>query len=45
MFRLGRLEEALDVAREGGRSMAGDTRRTNALRHLEAQVNPREQEL
>ncbi|CAM9329917.1 unnamed protein product [Ascophyllum nodosum] len=38
MFRLGRLEEALDVAREGGRSMAGDTRRTNALRHLEAQA-------
>ncbi|CAM9427818.1 unnamed protein product [Laminaria digitata] len=37
LFRLGRLEEALEVAR-GGRSSVDGGKRASALRHLEAQA-------
>eukprot|EP00752_Nemacystus_decipiens_P006033 g5448.t1 len=37
LFRLGRLEEALEVARGGAGSVA-ESKRVRALRHLEAQV-------
>ncbi|CAN0498798.1 unnamed protein product, partial [Ectocarpus sp. 8 AP-2014] len=40
LFRLGRLEEALEVSRAGGSGVSGggDSKRSRALRHLEAQV-------
>ncbi|CAN0007398.1 unnamed protein product, partial [Ectocarpus fasciculatus] len=40
LFRLGRLEEALEVSRAAGGSISGggDSKRARALRHLEAQA-------